>query len=160
VLFAGIDAAGNNGLWMTNGTAAGTFELTGISGANASGVAPFEFAVVNGEALFNGIDAAGHFGLWATNGTAVGTFELNGISGANATDFAPFDFTVLTDNGVTLFNGFDTNDILGLWVTNGTAASGEFADILFFDSHYELERANLLGGLAAIRKRGGGSLFG
>jgi hypothetical protein len=31
--------------------------------------------------------------------------------------------------------------------------SGQIADIHFFDSHYELERANLLGGLAAIRKR-------
>ena len=36
----------------------------------------------------------------------------------------------------------------------GTLA-GEFAEILFFDSHYELERATLLGGFAAIRKRGG-----
>ena len=36
------------------------------------------------------------------------------------------------------------------------ALAGQFADILFFDSHYELARAKLLGGLAAIRKRGGG----
>jgi hypothetical protein len=34
--------------------------------------------------------------------------------------------------------------------------AGEFAEISFFDSHYELERATLLGGLVAIRKRGGG----
>jgi len=33
--------------------------------------------------------------------------------------------------------------------------AGQFDEILFFDSHYELERARLLGGLAAIRKRGG-----
>jgi len=33
--------------------------------------------------------------------------------------------------------------------------SGQFSEILFFDSHYELERAKLLGGLVAIRKRGG-----
>jgi hypothetical protein len=32
--------------------------------------------------------------------------------------------------------------------------SGEIAEILFFDSHYELTRAKLLGGLVAIRKRG------
>jgi tetratricopeptide (TPR) repeat protein len=31
-------------------------------------------------------------------------------------------------------------------------------DILFFDSHYELNRAKLLGGLVAIRKRGGSGL--
>ena len=38
-----------------------------------------------------------------------------------------------------------------------SALSGQIADILFFDSHYELQRANLLGGLAAIRKRGASS---
>lgn len=32
---------------------------------------------------------------------------------------------------------------------------GQFAEILFFDSHYELTRAKLMGGLVAIRKRGG-----
>jgi glycosyltransferase involved in cell wall biosynthesis len=34
----------------------------------------------------------------------------------------------------------------------------QMADILFFDSQYELQRANLLGGLLAIRKRGGSGL--
>ena len=32
VMFAGTDTAGNIGLWVTDGTAAGTHELTGISG--------------------------------------------------------------------------------------------------------------------------------
>lgn len=32
---------------------------------------------------------------------------------------------------------------------------GQIAEILFFDSHYELNRAKLMGGLVAIRKRGG-----
>jgi hypothetical protein len=36
--------------------------------------------------------------------------------------------------------------------------SEQFAEILFFDSHYELHRAKLLGGLVAIRKRGGSGL--
>ena len=35
-----------------------------------------------------------------------------------------------------------------------SALAGQMAEILFFDSHYELNRANLLGGLVAIRKRG------
>jgi methionine synthase II (cobalamin-independent) len=38
--------------------------------------------------------------------------------------------------------------------------SGQISEILFFDSHYELQRANLLGGLAAIRKRAGAGLNG
>jgi GR25 family glycosyltransferase involved in LPS biosynthesis len=44
-------------------------------------------------------------------------------------------------------------DPLGL-----TDLAGEFAEILFFDSHFELNRAKLLGGLVAIRKRGGSGL--
>jgi hypothetical protein len=31
VLFEGYDAGGYSGLWETNGTAAGTYEITGIS---------------------------------------------------------------------------------------------------------------------------------
>jgi hypothetical protein len=33
--------------------------------------------------------------------------------------------------------------------------SGQISQILFFDSHYELDRAKLLGGLVAIQKLGG-----
>jgi hypothetical protein len=36
VMFAGVDIAGNNNLWVTNGTASGTHELTGISGADTN----------------------------------------------------------------------------------------------------------------------------
>jgi tetratricopeptide (TPR) repeat protein len=36
-----------------------------------------------------------------------------------------------------------------------SALAEEMQEILFFDSHYELQRANLLGGLVAIRKGGG-----
>jgi hypothetical protein len=36
-----------------------------------------------------------------------------------------------------------------------SALADEMQEILFFDSHYELERSNLLSGLVAIRKRGG-----
>jgi hypothetical protein len=38
VLFNGTDAAGKAGLWLTNGTAAGTHELAGISGASTGGL--------------------------------------------------------------------------------------------------------------------------
>jgi ELWxxDGT repeat protein len=38
VLFEGRDAAGDYGLWVTNGAAAGTYELTDISGADGSGI--------------------------------------------------------------------------------------------------------------------------
>jgi ELWxxDGT repeat protein len=121
VLFKGDNAAGNTGLWATNGTAAGTFELTGINGANAFGLSPSDLTVFNGEVLFSGLDAAGQRGLWVTDGTAAGTFELAGISGASTLPgLYPSDLTVF--NGEVLFSGLDAAGNNGLWVTDGTVA--------------------------------------
>jgi ELWxxDGT repeat protein len=132
VLFNGTDATsytfvgtGNHDLWVTNGTGAGTLELTGIGGANTNGLGPADFTIFNGEVLFNGLDAAGKRGLWVTNGTAAGTFELTGISGVNTSGLSPsglnpYDLTVFGNE--VIFGGADTNDEDSLWVTNGTAA--------------------------------------
>ena len=40
VLFEGADSNGRTELWETNGTAAGTFELTGVAGAPTTGLPP------------------------------------------------------------------------------------------------------------------------
>ncbi len=77
VLFRGIDTGGAFGLWMTNGTAAGTTEIKGISGAASTGVNPSDMTVFNGAVLFNGTDTAGHFGLWTTNGTGGGNKRID-----------------------------------------------------------------------------------
>src|SRR5215475_6711619 len=87
-MFSGVDSAGIRGLWLTDGTAAGTREVTGIAGASAFGlfagpgftVDP-DFTSFNGEVLLTGLDAAGNHGLWVTDGTAAGTHEL-AINGA------------------------------------------------------------------------------
>ena len=129
VLFNGTDAAGNDNLWSTNGTAGGTFELTGISGANLFGLfyaVPYpDFTVFNGEVLFDGTDAAGNNGLWITNGTPGGTHELAGINGASAngifSQVSNPDFTIL-NGGEVLFDGTDAAGNNGLWVTDGTVA--------------------------------------
>jgi hypothetical protein len=125
VLFAGTDVSGHTSLWVTNGTAVGTQELVGISGGQAlfSNIQP-HFTVFNGEVLFSGYDSiTGWDNLWVTNGTATGTTELTGINGANTNGIfnntQPY-FAVL--NGEVLFAGYDNDGIVGLWVTNGTAA--------------------------------------
>ena len=107
---------------MTNGTAAGTHELTGITGADPSGLAPSDLMVYNGEVLFRGLDQLGRPQLWMTNGTAVGTHELTGIVGAATTGVGldPTNFEAF--NGVVLFNGIDSHGHHELWKTNGTAA--------------------------------------
>jgi hypothetical protein len=79
VLFGGYDASGAAGLWATNGTTAGTYEVTGFvqTSIPASG-----FTVFNGEVFYQGGDADGGDGVWSTNGTAAGTTELRGIGDA------------------------------------------------------------------------------
>jgi ELWxxDGT repeat protein len=118
-LFNGFNASGYDGLWVTDGTAAGTHELTGISGAYSGGLDPSNMTVFNGQAFFGGFDATRGNGLWVTDGTAAGTHELTGISGASNV-FLPSDFLVFKNQ--LLFGGFDTSENYGLWVTDGTAA--------------------------------------
>lgn len=113
------------GLWVTDGTSAGTSELTVANayfdGLFDNGSFP-EFTMLGNRALFVGRDASLRDGLWVTNGTAAGTRELN-VKGAGDTglfrDDAP-DFTVLGHKA--LFDGVDSNGFHNLWVTDGTAA--------------------------------------
>src|SRR5438270_559843 len=100
-LFEGYDARGTDSLWVTDGTAAGSRELS-VAGSAAGGlfvnvIAP-HLAVFAGKALFVGDDASGNISLWSTDGTGAGTRELT-VAGSygqglffNVT--AP-DFTVL-----------------------------------------------------------------
>jgi ELWxxDGT repeat protein len=131
VFFRGIDTSENIGLWVTDGTVAGTHELTGISGANSTGsdsypagLYPTGMTVLNGKLLFEGQNASGNRGLWVSDGTAVGTHELTGIIGAYSRGLFFLSnspgFTVL--NGQVLFTGEDVNGREGLWTTDGTAA--------------------------------------
>src|SRR5277367_3217160 len=117
VLFEGVDTADDAGLWVTNGTAAGTYELTGISDANTGnlGLDPVPLTLFNGEVLFGGL-SANDYGLWVTKGTAAGTYELTGISGMGTSGLEPYPFTVI--NGEMLLEGIDAAGVFGLWVTN------------------------------------------
>jgi ELWxxDGT repeat protein len=118
--FNGVDAAGNDGLWVTDGTARGTHEIANISGAWSGGLEPSDLTVFNHEVLFAGYDTSGLAGLWVTNGTAAGTHEITGISGAWSGGLEPSDLTVFKNE--VLFYGLDAAGLKSPWVTNGTAA--------------------------------------
>ncbi|MEW6643209.1 MAG: FG-GAP-like repeat-containing protein [Pseudomonadota bacterium] len=146
VFFRGTDSGGSSGLWMTDGTAAGTSEIgglgdAGISGASSAGITPTDLTAYNGMLLFSGRDnsfpgslgsvAVWSYGLWVSDGTAAGTTELGGlqnagISGASSEGLQPTDMTVF--NGKVLFAGLDgisrypSPSYIGLWVTDGTAS--------------------------------------
>src|SRR5580704_16362506 len=127
VLFEGW--AGGWNLWVTNGTTAGTSELSvagtgsyGLFGVNSiDGVFSADpgFTVLGSKMLFSAIDASNHDNLWVTEGTAAGTSELSVVgvspSGLGATNLFVFGSEVL-------FDGTDSSNRQGLWVTDGTAA--------------------------------------
>ena len=81
VVFVGDDASGNRDLWVTDGTSAGTSELT-VAGVGRLGLFPADFMVVGDKVLFEGQDANQAFNLWVTDGTSAGTSELT-VTGAN-----------------------------------------------------------------------------
>ena len=58
VLFGGYDASGRAGTWATNGTAGGTYELTGF-GTNRLSPLPGDFTTFNGEVFYSGPNASG-----------------------------------------------------------------------------------------------------
>jgi ELWxxDGT repeat protein len=120
VLFQGLDSSNHDELWETDGTAAGTFELTGIAATFPTGLYPVNLTPFNtDEVLFNGADKSGLAGLWETDGTAAGTHQLT-VAGAYTGSLYPSDFTQY--NGEMLFNGYDSSGNIGLWVTDGTSA--------------------------------------
>jgi len=110
VFFAGNDNNNNSGLWVTDGTAPGTHELTGIVGEYPGGVAslrpdnkgglhPADLMAFNGKVFFNGLDDNGQSGLWVTDGTAAGTHELI-INGAYSVAYSFYTgFTPFCDRG-------------------------------------------------------------
>ena len=88
VLFLGNDASDHYNLWVTDGTGAGTSELT-VSGAysvrlsDRHGNDP-DIAVLGSKALFQGLEAGiGLINLWVTDGTPAGTSQLT-VAGAHS----------------------------------------------------------------------------
>src|ERR1700693_5770768 len=100
VLFEGLDAGGYDNLWVTNGTAAGTSELS-VAGTFST-LYPTDLTVFGGKVLFGGYDANNEYNLWVTNGTGAGTSELSvagenssGLLSANQSDLTVFGSEVL-----------------------------------------------------------------
>jgi ELWxxDGT repeat protein len=92
-------------LWRTDGTAAGTIQITGVPHNP-------DRLVAAGNRLYWANGAT----LYATDGTAAGTAALRTMSGGSASIANLVDF-----NGTLLFAGSDANGT-DLWRSNGTAA--------------------------------------
>ena len=130
-LFVAGDLAGGEGLWVTDGTVAGTGEIGGffdqqVAKAGSAGLNPADIVSLgNGKAVFVGQDASGATSLWVTDGTAAGTAEVGGLGGGdlpyvNAGALDPQQLTSI--GGKAIFLGEDADGHKTLWVTDGTTA--------------------------------------
>jgi ELWxxDGT repeat protein len=131
VLFDAYDSGGFQGLWITDGTTAGTVEIGGLSnqGIADSGTSSFvanDFTTLGTEELFNAPDAEGDAALWITDGSAIGTKEIGGqgnmgVIGALNTDLGDGLAQSVKFGNRIFFAGADNDGSIGLWATDGTA---------------------------------------
>jgi ELWxxDGT repeat protein len=99
--------------WYTDGTSAGTRQLTQFNVGGVTGWPP-QLTVFGADVYFSWLDGL----LWKTDGTAAGTVKVGSLP---AGDFA----TQLVPLGGTLYfftAGFTSNSPLRLWRTDGTDA--------------------------------------
>jgi hypothetical protein len=145
VLFAGVDALNKVGLWATNGTSAGAYELTGILGANVNGLQPTNMQVIGGNLLFNGLDSNNHWGLWETDGTGAGTHELS-VTGAYSSGINPTSLALATISTViSTANWVNSTggdwDTAANWSLNGVPSSQTDASILVVGGNHTVTSA-------------------
>ena len=127
-LFFAEDSDSIDGLWVTDGTTSGTFELgglknSGISGQLFSGLAPTDLTPAGNEVFFIGSDTDNNRSLWVTNGTVSGTVEVGGLNNAGISagpSGVPFDAAVL-DESVSVGDDIIFGVGNSLWVSDGTA---------------------------------------
>ncbi|HVS01435.1 MAG TPA: hypothetical protein VMT16_01580 [Thermoanaerobaculia bacterium] len=116
------DAQGRDQLWVSNGTTAGTRQLTafesqGISGASWPALAVDDHLVIALDDGIHGVEP------WRTDGTVPGTVLIRDIVGPVAASGDPRDST--TWAGRTYFVATGPSGLDGLWVTDGTAEGTE-----------------------------------
>ncbi len=120
LVFAATDTTGRRGVWQTDGTSAGTIQITAPATAAASGWNPSSFASIDQTVLFAGADSAGKSGLFALDGRS-GTVSEVTVAGSDAAGGLNPDGLVTVNHGVYMA-GTDANGARALFASDGTAA--------------------------------------
>jgi ELWxxDGT repeat protein len=127
-LFFGSDLDVFNGLWVTDGTTSGTFELgglknSGISGRLFSGLAPEDLTPAGNKVFFVGSDTDNDRSLWVTDGTTSGTVEVGGLNNAGiSAGPGGVPFSVSSNDRVSFGNDIIFSGGNTIWVSDGTAS--------------------------------------
>jgi ELWxxDGT repeat protein len=115
LFFTAEDGVNGRELWKSDGTEAGTVQVTDIRPASSS--SPSSLTNVNGTLYFTAYDDSG-MKLWQSDGTAAGTVPV--------ANFANFYTSGLTNvNGTWFFAGDDREHGLELWVLADDGRSQE-----------------------------------
>lgn len=119
VIFKAQNASLGEELWISDGTAAGTFMLKDInSGASGSNIQ--NFVKLGNKVVFVADDGIHHQELWITDGTTSGTNLIKDL-GTDFSVFSPFDDWKVINNK--LYFGRKYSLIWPeLWVTDGTSS--------------------------------------
>jgi ELWxxDGT repeat protein len=122
LFFIARDTAGNDELWMSDGTEAGTVNVKEINPATNSGSQPYDLTVFNGKLYFSARENSSNSELWMSDGTAAGTVKVKEISpgDGSADHSSPYNLTVF--NGKLYFSAQDRLSNRELWVSDGTEA--------------------------------------
>ncbi|MGA0604352.1 ELWxxDGT repeat protein, partial [Caulobacter sp. KR2-114] len=112
MFFTGHDSVHGAGLFVSDGSAAGTAFVAAVSGAS-------NLTAVGNALFFTASDATHGTELWVSDGTAAGTHMVSdidpGMAGATPTSLTAF-------NGKLYFSANDGVHGQELWVSDGTAA--------------------------------------
>ena len=131
VLFSGLDANGLvTSLWTTDGTAAGTQEVTPIANTWSTGLHPTDLTAIPPPHFFNNNDSAnilwqntnGQAAIWEMNGTnVIGSGVVGPNPGPSWTEIGTGDFY---DNGLSDILWQNANGQAAIWEMNGTNLIG------------------------------------
>jgi ELWxxDGT repeat protein len=108
-----VDNGGNETLWTSNGTSAGTGPLHTFSGTQS-----LSELTALGNTLYFINNAGASPELWKSNGSVAGTVRVTTLQSA----FSPAFFDLTNVNGTLAFEAFDATHGQELWTSNGTAA--------------------------------------
>lgn len=116
--FTSIDANGHGNLWVTDGTSAGTQQLSAADDS-LFGLDPSSFAVLGNSVYFKGYDAAFRQNLFTLDAASGAVSE---ITPANTSAYGLLPMDITTYAGKLYFRGHDAAGAYTLWTSDGTAA--------------------------------------
>ena len=103
-------------MWVTNGTAVGTQQLSVMTKNGLAYPAGNDITAFGNQALFVGTDANGNNSIWVTDGTILGTQELITIG----TNYSNYTNDITAFGNQAIFYAVDASGFGELWATDGT----------------------------------------